>query len=110
MIIVPIPIQATILHFVEICFGLMSKENKSLYNLKTRRLKWNKNAISLYLSTSKTFEFYVIKLLVLWANIKSLRMQKIGAGPTVDNDDIKKLLPWLDWAYHKSLSDLDIQL
>ena len=24
------------------------------------------------------------------------------------NDDIKKLLPWLDWAYHKSLRDLDI--
>ncbi len=33
---------------------------------------------------------------------------RIWGGPTVDNDDIKKLLPWLDWAYHKSLSDLDI--
>ena len=33
---------------------------------------------------------------------------RIWGGPTVDNDDIKKLLPWLDWAYDKSLSDLDI--
>ncbi len=35
---------------------------------------------------------------------------RIWGGPTVDNDDIKKLLPWLDWAYLKSLRDLDIQL
>ncbi len=33
---------------------------------------------------------------------------RIWGGPTVDNEDIKKLLPWLDWAYHKSLRDLDI--
>ena len=33
---------------------------------------------------------------------------RIWGGPTVQNEDIKKLLPWLDWAYHKSLSDLDI--
>ena len=33
---------------------------------------------------------------------------RIWGGPTVENDDIKKLLPWLDWAYYKSLSDLDI--
>ena len=33
---------------------------------------------------------------------------RIWGGPTVENDDIKKLLPWLDWAYDKSLSDLDI--
>ena len=33
---------------------------------------------------------------------------RIWGGPTVDNNDIKKLLPWLDWAYHKSLRDLDI--
>ncbi len=33
---------------------------------------------------------------------------RIWGGPTVDKDDIKKLLPWLDWAYYKSLYDLDI--
>ena len=33
---------------------------------------------------------------------------RIWGGPTVDNEDIKKLLPWLDWAYYKSLSDLNI--
>ena len=35
---------------------------------------------------------------------------RIWGGPTIDNDDIKKLLPWLDWAYYKSLSDIDIKL
>ena len=34
---------------------------------------------------------------------------RIWGGPTVDNNDIKKLLPWLDWAYFKSLSDLGIK-
>ena len=33
---------------------------------------------------------------------------RIWGGPTVENDDLKKLLPWLDWAYHKSLSDVNI--
>ena len=33
---------------------------------------------------------------------------RIWGGPTGDNEDIKKLLPWLDWAYNKSLRDLDI--
>ena len=33
---------------------------------------------------------------------------RIWGGPTVNNEDIKKLLPWLDWAYYKSLRDLDI--
>ncbi len=33
---------------------------------------------------------------------------RIWGGPTVENEDMKKLLPWLDWAYEKSLSDLDI--
>ena len=33
---------------------------------------------------------------------------RIWGGPTVDNEDVNKLLPWLDWAYYKSLSDLDI--
>ena len=33
---------------------------------------------------------------------------RIWGGPTVDNEDIKKLLPWLDWAYYKTLRDLNI--
>ena len=33
---------------------------------------------------------------------------RIWGGPTVDKVDIKKLLPWLDWAYYKSLTDLEI--
>ena len=31
---------------------------------------------------------------------------RIWGGPTVENEDIKKLLPWLDWAYKKSINNL----
>ncbi len=31
---------------------------------------------------------------------------RIWGGPTVENEDIKKLLPWLDWAYQKSINNL----
>ena len=33
---------------------------------------------------------------------------RIWGGPTVDNEDIKRLLPWLDWAYNKSINKLKI--
>ena len=33
---------------------------------------------------------------------------RIWGGPTVENDDIRKLLPWLDWAYEKTLKDMKI--
>ncbi len=28
---------------------------------------------------------------------------RIWGGPTIENDDIKKLLPWLDWAYNETI-------
>ena len=34
---------------------------------------------------------------------------RIWGGPTVENDDIKHLLPWLDWAYFKTLDQLKIK-
>ncbi len=34
---------------------------------------------------------------------------RIWGGPTVENDDVKKLLPWLDWAYYKTLDELKIK-
>ena len=33
---------------------------------------------------------------------------RIWGGPTVENDDIRKLLPWLHWAYEKTLKDMKI--
>ena len=32
---------------------------------------------------------------------------RIWGGPTVENEDIKRLLPWLDWAYQKSINNLN---
>ena len=67
------------------------------------------------LETKNSIEKNIIKLLEennVAFDIGSYRSAppglRIWGGPTVDNDDIKKLLPWLDWAYHKSLIDLDI--
>ncbi len=34
---------------------------------------------------------------------------RIWGGPTVENDDIKNLLPWLDWAYYETLDQLKIK-
>ena len=33
---------------------------------------------------------------------------RIWGGPTVENEDVKNLLPWLDWAYYKTLDQLKI--
>ena len=33
---------------------------------------------------------------------------RIWGGPTVENDDVKNLLPWLDWAYYETLNQLKI--
>ena len=30
---------------------------------------------------------------------------RIWGGATVQNDDMRKLLPWLDWAYHSVKND-----
>ena len=35
---------------------------------------------------------------------------RIWGGPTVENADIKNLLPWLDWAYSKTLKELNLKL
>ncbi len=33
---------------------------------------------------------------------------RIWGGPTVENNDVKNLLPWLDWAYYETLDQLKI--
>ena len=79
--------------------------------LKIRDSKLNNKSIE----TKNIIEKNIVKLLEennVAFDIGSYRSAppglRIWGGPTVENDDIKKLLPWLDWAYHKSLSDLDI--
>ena len=73
------------------------------------------NLISQSLETKNNVEKHIINLLEennVAFDIGSYRSAppglRIWGGPTVQNEDIKKLLPWLDWAYHKSLSDLEI--
>ena len=34
---------------------------------------------------------------------------RIWGGPTVENEDVKNLLPWLDWAYYETLDQLKIK-
>ena len=34
---------------------------------------------------------------------------RIWGGPTVENEDVKNLLPWLDWAYYQTLDQLKIK-
>ena len=31
---------------------------------------------------------------------------RIWGGPTVENNDIKLLIPWLDWAYEKAIKNI----
>ena len=34
---------------------------------------------------------------------------RIWGGPTVENEDVMNLLPWLDWAYYETLAQLKIK-
>lgn len=93
-----------------LCEDLNNLSNTSIC-LKLIDYKLNTKSIE----TKNLIEKNIIKLLEennVAFDIGSYRSAppglRIWGGPTVENDDIKKLLPWLDWAYDKSLSDLDI--
>ena len=71
--------------------------------------------INLPLETKNNIEKYIVKLLEeheVAFDIGSYRSAppglRIWGGPTVENDDVKNLLPWLDWAYNESLDYLKI--
>ena len=66
-------------------------------------------------SIQKHFEKNIIKLLEeheVAFDIGSYRSAppgfRIWGGPTVENDDVKNLLPWLDWAYYETLDQFKI--
>ena len=93
-----------------LCEDLNNLSNTSIC-LKLIDYKLNTKSIE----TKNLIEKNIIKLLEennVAFDIGSYRSAppglRIWGGPTVENEDIKKLLPWLDWAYDKSLSDLDI--
>ena len=94
-----------------LCEDLNSLSNTSICLKLVDTVLINKS-----LETKNIIEKNIIKLLEennVAFDISSYRSAppglRIWGGPTVENDDIKKLLPWLDWAYQKSLSDLDIK-
>ncbi len=71
--------------------------------------------IDLPLETKNNIEKNIVKLLEdhkVAFDIGSYRSAppgfRIWGGPTVENDDIKNLLPWLDWAYFETLDQLKI--
>ena len=72
--------------------------------------------INLSIEIKDNIEKNIIKLLEQYKvafDIGSYRSAppglRIWGGPTVENDDIKNLLPWLDWAYYKTLDQLKIK-
>ena len=71
--------------------------------------------IDLPLETKNNIEKNIVKLLEdhkVAFDIGSYRSAppgfRIWGGPTVENDDVKNLLPWLDWAYYETLDQLKI--
>ena len=72
--------------------------------------------IDLPIETKNNIETTIIKLLEehkVAFDIGSYRSAppglRIWGGPTVENDDVKNLLPWLDWAYDETLDQLKIK-
>ena len=95
--------------------GFLCEDFKNLSNTSICLKLIDPKLITKSLETKNIIEKNIIKLLEennVAFDIGSYRSAppglRIWGGPTVENDDIKKLLPWLDWAYDKSLSDLDI--
>ena len=71
--------------------------------------------IDLPLETKNNIEKNIVKLLEdhkVAFDIGSYRSAppgfRIWGGPTVENDDVKNLLPWLDWAYYETLDQFKI--
>ena len=93
--------------------GFLSEDKHNISNTSICLKLIDPFLVKLPLEVKKDIEKNIIKLLEIEKvafDIGSYRSAppglRIWGGPTVENEDIKKLLPWLDWAYHKSINNL----
>ena len=93
--------------------GLLCEDEHNISNTSICLKLIDPFIVNLPLEIKNDIEKNIIKLLEIEKvafDVGSYRSAppglRIWGGPTVENEDIKKLLPWLDWAYHKSINNL----
>ena len=93
--------------------GFLSEDEHNISNTSICLKLIDPFVVNLPLEVKNDIEKNIIKLLEIEKvafDIGSYRSAppglRIWGGPTVENEDIKKLLPWLDWAYQKSINNL----
>ena len=93
--------------------GFLSEDENNISNTSICLKLIDPFIVNLPLEIKNDIEKNIIKLLEIEKvafDIGSYRSAppglRIWGGPTVENEDIKKLLPWLDWAYQKSINNL----
>ncbi len=93
--------------------GFLSEDKLNISNTSICLKLIDPFVVNLPLEVKNNIEKNIIKLLEIEKvafDIGSYRSAppglRIWGGPTVENEDIKKLLPWLDWAYQKSINNL----
>ncbi|MDC0227835.1 phosphoserine transaminase [Alphaproteobacteria bacterium] len=93
--------------------GFLSEDKLNISNTSICLKLIDPFVVKLPLEVKNDIEKNIIKLLEIEKvafDIGSYRSAppglRIWGGPTVENEDIKKLLPWLDWAYQKSINNL----
>ena len=93
--------------------GFLSEDENNISNSSICLKLIDPTLINLPLEIKNDIEKNIIKLLEIEKvafDIGSYRSAppglRIWGGPTVENEDVKKLLPWLDWAYKQSINNL----
>ena len=93
--------------------GFLSEDKLNISNTSICLKLIDPYVVDLPLEAKNDIEKNILKLLEIEKvafDIGSYRSAppglRIWGGPTVENEDIKKLLPWLDWAYQKSINNL----
>lgn len=96
--------------------GFLSEDESNISNTSICLKLTDPFLIDLPLEIKNDIEKNIIKLLEIEKvafDIGSYRSAppglRIWGGPTVENEDIKNLLPWLDWAYNKTINQLEMK-